>query len=170
MSRYVVVITPEAQGGDGSAGEAQATIRVETAPPTPRIIEMTVRYSAIDGLPATALPSVDLEAVVRALVSGVRATSGSTPTPENEGGHGDPQDAAGGSKPTPAVELEAPSRTRPPETVTEVAGRAYRRMPDADELRAVYERIGTVTGVAEHYGVPRHTAQGWMGRLRKQTN
>jgi hypothetical protein len=40
-------------------------------------------------------------------------------------------------------------------------------MPDAEEVRAVYEAAGTVTGVAEHYGVPRHTAKGWIGRLRK---
>jgi hypothetical protein len=47
------------------------------------------------------------------------------------------------------------------------SGRAYRRMPDAEEVKAVYEAAGTVTGVAEHYGVPRHTAKGWIGRLRK---
>jgi hypothetical protein len=45
--------------------------------------------------------------------------------------------------------------------------RPYRRMPDVAEIIATYERIGTVTGLAEHYGVPRHTAQGWMGRARR---
>lgn len=49
----------------------------------------------------------------------------------------------------------------------QVRSRAYRRMPDADELRAAFDRIGTVTGLAKHYGVPRHTAQGWMARLRR---
>ena len=46
--------------------------------------------------------------------------------------------------------------------------RSYRRMPGVAQLLADYERIGTVTGLAQHYGVPRHTAQGWMGRARKR--
>jgi hypothetical protein len=40
----------------------------------------------------------------------------------------------------------------------------YRRMPD--DLAAVFEKAGTVAAIAEHYQVPRHTAQGWVGRLR----
>lgn len=43
-------------------------------------------------------------------------------------------------------------------------GRVYRRTPD--DLAAVLERVGTVAGVAAHYQVPRHTAQGWVSRLR----
>jgi hypothetical protein len=46
--------------------------------------------------------------------------------------------------------------------------RAYRRMPEVKELLATHAKIGSVTKLAEHYGVPRHTAQGWMGRARKQ--
>jgi hypothetical protein len=46
------------------------------------------------------------------------------------------------------------------------AGRAYRRMPD--DLAAVYQRVGGASAVAEHYGVPRHTVQGWLRRLRSQ--
>jgi transposase len=34
------------------------------------------------------------------------------------------------------------------------------------DLAEVYQRLGGVTAVAEHYDVPRHTAQGWIGRLR----
>jgi hypothetical protein len=46
--------------------------------------------------------------------------------------------------------------------------RAYRRMPDPAELKATYLRSRTITGVAEHYGVPTHTAQGWISRLRRK--
>jgi hypothetical protein len=46
-------------------------------------------------------------------------------------------------------------------------GRVYRRMPD--DLAAVYQRAGTSAAVAEHYAVPRHTAQGWIRRLRTST-
>jgi hypothetical protein len=44
--------------------------------------------------------------------------------------------------------------------------RAYRRMPD--DLAETYAQSGSVTAVAKHYGVPRHTAQGWVDRLRRQ--
>ena len=46
--------------------------------------------------------------------------------------------------------------------------RAYRRMPDANEVLAVYRQTGTISGMAEHLGVPRHTAAGWARRLRQQ--
>jgi transposase len=46
--------------------------------------------------------------------------------------------------------------------------RAYRRMPDQAELKATYLQSRTITGVAAHYGVPTHTAQGWISRLRRK--
>jgi hypothetical protein len=51
-------------------------------------------------------------------------------------------------------------------SATVSGARAYRRMPD--DLAATYAKSGSVTAVARHYGVPRHTAQGWIGRLRRQ--
>jgi hypothetical protein len=44
--------------------------------------------------------------------------------------------------------------------------RAYRRMPPADEVMAAYGQVGTVRGLADFFGVPRHTVQGWARRLR----
>jgi hypothetical protein len=46
--------------------------------------------------------------------------------------------------------------------------RAYRRMPEPAEVLAAYARAGSITGLAQHYGVPRHTANGWARRLRNQ--
>jgi hypothetical protein len=46
------------------------------------------------------------------------------------------------------------------------AERAYRRMPD--DFAAVYRQAGTTAAIADHYGVPRHTAQGWIRRHKKQ--
>jgi transposase len=37
-----------------------------------------------------------------------------------------------------------------------------------DDLAAVYKRVGGATAIAEHYGVPRHTVQGWLRRLRAE--
>jgi hypothetical protein len=48
------------------------------------------------------------------------------------------------------------------------ASRAYRRMPPAEDVMAAYRQTGTLTGLAEHFDVPRHTIQGWARRLRDQ--
>jgi hypothetical protein len=194
MSTYLVVITPEALGDTPPGVTAQATIRVETSPPTPRITEMTIRSTAPDGLFASSLPSIDLEGVVQALVAGVRHT---TPAPapqraEKRRAAPEPSSSADQSGPeladpeplgpeplgpeplgpepsSPEPSRSEPSRSEPssPEAAAGNSGRSYRRMPDVDEVRAVFDQVGTVTGLAEHYGVPRHTAQGWMSRIRK---
>jgi hypothetical protein len=46
--------------------------------------------------------------------------------------------------------------------------RAYRRMPAPEDVLAAYRQVGTVSGLADHFGVPRHTVQGWARRLRSQ--
>ncbi|MEU4221649.1 helix-turn-helix domain-containing protein [Actinoplanes sp. NPDC026623] len=51
--------------------------------------------------------------------------------------------------------------------MTAANGRAYRRMPE--DFAAVLRQAGTSTAIADHYGVPRHTAQGWI-RRQKQTD
>lgn len=68
-----------------------------------------------------------------------------------------------------AVSAKSPTsgrRTRAASAIAAPAasGRVYRRTPD--DLAAVFARVNAVAGVAEHYQVPRYTAQGWVGRLR----
>ncbi|MET7420880.1 hypothetical protein [Dactylosporangium sp. NPDC005555] len=50
----------------------------------------------------------------------------------------------------------------------ETRERAYRRMPPAEEVMAAYQQVGSISGLAEHFNVPGHTAQGWARQLRKQ--
>jgi transposase-like protein len=45
-------------------------------------------------------------------------------------------------------------------------GRSYRRAPQ--DLAQVLSQAGGVTAVADHYGVPRHTAQSWVRTLRRK--
>jgi hypothetical protein len=45
-------------------------------------------------------------------------------------------------------------------------GRAYRRMPE--DFRAVYQQTSSPAAIADHYGVPRHTAQGWIRRIKNE--
>ncbi len=63
-----------------------------------------------------------------------------------------------------AAPAKAASRGR--RAAGEEAPRAYRRMPEASEVLGAYAQAGSITALAEHYGVPRHTANGWARRLR----
>jgi hypothetical protein len=128
-----------AEPGDGADTGAQVSIRVETDGGVTRIVEMTVRSSAGGGLSLQQLPQVDLAAVGRALVAGGGLAGAGSPAP-------------------PAIRQQ-----------TRRSDRAYRKMPDAAELMAAFAEVGSVTGLAERYGVPRHTAQGWIGRARKRS-
>lgn len=46
--------------------------------------------------------------------------------------------------------------------------RAYRRMPPAEDVLAAYAQVGSVSGLADFFQVPRHTVQGWARRLRRE--
>ncbi|MEV8517342.1 hypothetical protein [Dactylosporangium sp. NPDC051484] len=62
---------------------------------------------------------------------------------------------------------KAAKTTPAKETAESVDGggeRAYRRMPD--DFAAVYQQASTSAAIADHYGVPRYTAQGWIRRIR----
>jgi len=70
-----------------------------------------------------------------------------------------------------------PARGRGParrSTTTPAAGsrdngeRPYRRKPA--DLATVLETTQSATQVARHYGVPRHTAQGWIKSYRQQAS
>jgi hypothetical protein len=148
MTAFRVVITPE---GDGTAGQGQAAIRVETSP-APRIVEITITATAVDGRSAASLPTIDLDGVIRALAAGVRLAAEPVATPKSR------------TEPLSA----APAAETPPASQNSRKGdRPYRQMPDPAELQSVLDEVKTVTGVAAHYEVPRHTAQGWVTRLRK---
>jgi hypothetical protein len=74
-----------------------------------------------------------------------------------------------------AAAKKAPSRTRQAKAEKAAAAaqpatgrRAYRRMPEADDVLAAYREVGGTTALARHFGVPRHTATGWLRRLRSQ--
>jgi hypothetical protein len=157
VNHYTITITPD------TAGEAVTTVRVLLQGGQARITDLSVRAAEGRGLSARALPSVDLDMLLRAVLPAGASTNSATTVdlaPSRRRGRGRPA-----SKATPPrsarAERAAAARTAVPATD---AGRAYRRMPD--DLADVFGSLGSVTRVAEHYSVPRHTAQGWIGRLR----
>lgn len=46
--------------------------------------------------------------------------------------------------------------------------RAYRKMPDPDEVTRAWHELESVGKLARHYDVPRYTAQAWVDRLRRK--
>ncbi|GIF02130.1 hypothetical protein Ari01nite_95940 [Paractinoplanes rishiriensis] len=73
----------------------------------------------------------------------------------------------------PAPAKPAPSKTAGKRATAAAAApaaksteRVYRKMPD--DFAAVYRQAGATAAIADHYGVPRHTAQGWVSRYKKQ--
>ena len=177
MSKYTVVIARDEPHG-ATAEHPRLTLHVDVGKPRPRVTSVSVALSGPEGLTSANLPDIDLTAVVEALVSTLGArdaqsqlslfekTSTSAPTVVQSAAS--PTDtAAPASGPDRERPKSAPSSAKSHESADSAAGRHYRRMPDPDELRGNLERIGTVTGLAKHYDVPRYTAQGWVGRLKK---
>lgn len=139
---------------------AQMIIRVDDSGATPRICELAIRPVDGNTLGADELPAVDLDLLLRSLRPPAPARRRDRMAPPRPAAMS--TSAARTAKPARARERRQSARTA---AATE--GRAYRRMPD--DIAAVFAETGGVTAVARHYGVPRHTAQGWIGRLRRQS-
>jgi hypothetical protein len=175
---YTITITPD--------NGAQTTVHVDASGSTPRITTLAVQAQDGSGLAPGQLPAVDLELLLRAVTptGKGREASASTVTEEaaparrtrgaragrGSGRRGSPTKPARGAKATftsekaaKATRRSAPSRRAAADSTS--GGRAYRRTPD--DLLETYAQAGSITAVADHYGVPRHTAQGWIGRLRR---
>jgi hypothetical protein len=69
---------------------------------------------------------------------------------------------------TPAGRPRRVRAARPAAAPVESRERVYRRMPPAEEVMAAYQQVGSVSGLADHFGVPRYTVQGWARQLRKK--
>ena len=114
------------------------------------------------------LPSIDYALLLRAVGQGTGAPAKATAARKATGRGRQP--AKRTRRAAPAAEPAKASRARVAAKKTARGGgggaRAYRRMPD--DLATVFNRAGGASAVAEHYGVPRHTVQGWLRRLRSQ--
>ncbi|MCI4065603.1 hypothetical protein MRQ36_24770 [Micromonospora sp. R77] len=146
MTQYTVTI-------ESQLGESTTVLRIETAP-QPRIVEVNVRAGNDGAISSTTLPPVDLAAIAAAF-------SGACPHRTDE-----PERAAN-ARPVPRPRPVPPAE---PPTVAgdERATRNYRRMPDVAELVEAYREAASVTELARQYGVPRHTMNAWLGRLRRE--
>jgi hypothetical protein len=97
--------------------------------------------------------------------AGVRAAEGE-PAPSTVGRRGRSQPTAKKATPSKTARKPAKAPAAAAATADSRTERVYRRMPD--DFATVYRQAGTTAAIADHYGVPRYTAQGWIGRHRKQ--
>jgi hypothetical protein len=173
VSKYVITITPDNDGAAG-AGTAHTTVRVDISTGQTRITELTVRSASGGGLAPADLPPVDLDLLIRALAApasqlalppAAEAVEDVEPAPAPR--RRPRKAAAKAAKKTTAKATKA-ARKATKRAAESTGTRAYRRMPEADEVMDVYQRTGSITAVAEHFGVPRHTVAGWARRLRAQ--
>jgi hypothetical protein len=181
VAGYTITIAPT----DDETG-AETTIRVDTSSGDARITELTVRAADGGGLLPQQLPAVNLAELIAALAPSAPAIA-AAPAAQPEATHTAEADA-GVSEPTPQpaaptrarsarkkVAKKAPARTRQAKAEQAAAAaqpangrRAYRRMPESSEVLDAYRQVGGTTALARHFGVPRHTATGWLRRLRGQ--
>lgn len=119
---------------------------------TLQIIEFTV--GAVDGgpIPPTVAQNIDFAMLTDALNRVVSAIS--SPAAER----------APASR--PAVTAPSPRKSTRMAKVSAME-RPYRRMPDAEEVSEIFRRTQSVGKLAQHYDVPRYTAQAWVDRLRR---
>jgi hypothetical protein len=156
--RYSVTIAPVGGGDPGVDPRFQMNVRVDVTDGEPHVVELTVRAAPGVDLTSGELPSIDLEQLAQIFAprpSGGRTVRRATAPTARPAGRSATTDAAADKPAGPIGEV--------------TAARAYRRMPDPADLQRVYASVGSIAGVAKHYDVPPHTAQGWIGRLRRQS-
>jgi hypothetical protein len=124
---------------------------------------LTDALSVSDALPA--LPASDETASAPAAGGRGRGSGSGSASPAAA-----PAGRSRGSRRAAAAGPRQPARRgrAAKATADDGEGRAYRRMPPAEEVLAAYQQAGSLSGLAEHYQVPRHTIQGWASRLRRQ--
>ncbi len=167
MSGYTVTITPS-----GGQSGPQTTIQVDTTSGAARVTELTVRAGG-SGLSPQELPVIDLAALVAALApASAPALTAAPAAPAIADAPAAPARGRRGRKPAaeaPKKSTRGGGRRRgaAAEEAPAKAGRAYRRMPAQDDVLAAWNETRSATQVANHFGVPRHTAPGWLRRLRQ---
>ena len=176
VSQYIITIVPVEDDGEEITGPvAQTVVRLETGNGHPVVRELTVRAPQSAGLTGE-LPYVDFDALLRAFIPPQdreknRALGDTTPAVARPAVTVGPVPATTtAAAPAPRPQPPRPARRAgEPDRLSRLkAGRAYRRAPDPADLEAVYEQVGTISRVAEHFDVPVHTAQGWISRMRRK--
>jgi hypothetical protein len=175
MGQYIITIVPVIDEDEIAGPASQTIVRIDTEGGHPSVKELTIRAPDGAGLSSAELPKVDFAMLLQAFMP--RPGAGATDAPAVRPAATVPTVA--GQPVRRPVDGPAGARSAGPRRAKARndakgshlrTGRAYRKAPSAQELEAAYEMTGTITGVAAHFDVPVHTAQGWISRLRRQNN
>jgi hypothetical protein len=160
MTTYTITITPE--GADGTT----TTLRLDVTRGVATLTDVHLHAGA--GLSAGQLPAIDYALLLRAVGQETGAPAKATAARKSTGRGRQPAKRAGRAAPAAEPAKATRARVAAKKTARSAGGegRAYRRMPE--DLATVFNRVGGASAVADHYGVPRHTVQGWLRRLRSQ--
>lgn len=166
MRGYTVTITPS---GDRSG--RKTTIQVDTTSGAAQVTELTFK-SGGNGLSPQEIPVIDFALLVSALAPNATPAIASTPAAASAPAASRSRaHQPRGRRARPVVQEPAKAtrgRRRAAAKAAEqpTAGRAYRRMPAPDDVVAAWNESPSASALAAHFDVPRHTAQGWLRRLR----
>jgi hypothetical protein len=186
VSSYTITITPDND-------TTTTTLHLDTS--GDQVVLTDLHLHAGGGLSAGQLPAIDYGLLLRAITTSTptpvtaaggraigapargRARAGSARTGTARTGAARARGAAKAVG-TAATKTAAPNKavrgakkaaakaTVAKKAATARGERAYRRMPD--DIANVFTRQPGAAAIAAHYGVPRHTANGWLRRLRDQ--
>jgi hypothetical protein len=160
VNRFVITIAREREA---RAGDAHATITVEVSEGRANATELNVRASKGGSVDRASLPVVD--ALMQALSADEAPAARAVTARVAESA---PAATAATAAPAAPARRRASRSTRGKKAAAASdSGRAYRRMPEPDEVLAAYQEVGTVSGLADYFGVPLHTVKGWARRLRQ---
>lgn len=164
MSSYTITITPD------DTTNASATLRVNLGAAGARITELTVRAGDGEGFAPEELPGFELSRLIGAIapsriIDSAALPATGAPAAVLHARAGEDGSGRAGRTRTPAKKTARKAAAKKG-AASQREARAYRRMPD--DIVEVFHEAGGATALANHYGVPRHTAQGWLRRLRQQ--
>ena len=170
MARYIVTIAG-ADADEDDTGAPEVILWVNAEGGRAYMEEVTMRALRGTELAPDGVPPVDLSMLVRAFAQRSADERGDE-QPMRARLRSSHSPSAGGDRRVKRVRLAAHAEPGSIDHDTSAGAlpgdRAYRRMPDVASLKAAYARTHTITGLAAHFGVPRHTAQGWVTRLRRK--
>jgi hypothetical protein len=151
LPEYRVTVSGPADDEGGWDDRPCLTLVVDSDGEDLRVTEMVMRPGASGQLVLGDVPQIDLNLLARALLLTPPPTTCETTTAP----------AASSPQPTEEKPSEFSGDGSPPK------GRPYRKMPEPSQVLKVLREEGTVTAMARRFGVPRHTAQGWLQRIRR---
>jgi hypothetical protein len=160
VNRFVISIAREREA---RAGDSGATITVEVSNGRAHATELNVRAGKGGSVDHASLSVVDV--LMRALSTDEAPTTRAA-APRAVEAVAEAEPAAPSRRRSSRAAAAGGRRSKRTAAAAD-SGRAYRRMPEPDDVLAAYQEVGTVSGLADHFGVPLHTVKGWARRLRQ---